>query len=458
MKQFALYLIPVLMLLMACTDGNSLGNTKQPDKDKLNTGTATFSLASKTIITDSILQRNPEAVLGEYTDARFGTTQADFMAQLYCPSGFSFPEVTDNEIDSVFLYLFYNEWFGDDNTLFETSVYLLEKGFDLQQAYYTNLNVDEYCPQHIKLGSATFTPVSAENEWTDVESYCVRVPLSTDFAQDLLEKYQQDASAFDGPVNFAKTFPGLYVTLSYGNGCMIYINDAQLEFCYNIKYLDKDSVLRDTTAASYFAMTKEVKQVNRYAHPDLEAYLAEIENDSLDFIYAPAGLFTEVKLPMQEVCSRLSGKDVKYHINYARLKVSATDIDDDAWALSPPEKLLLLREQDVHTFFGQYNKADDLNSFLAEYDDDAECYIFNLSNFVQKSIRHADGDLDSTQTFEPYDKMLILPVKEIVNDDKVSLYLLQDTRPSAMKLRSAANEHKPMKLELVYSTKNSMTL
>jgi hypothetical protein len=48
--------------------------------------------------------------------------------------------------------------------------------------------------------------------------------------------------------------------------------------------------------------------------------------------------------------------------------------------------------------------------------------------------------------------MLILPVEEVVNSDKVSLYLLQDTRPSAMKLRSE------MKLELVYSSKHQMAM
>lgn len=454
MKKITLFLITLCLVLVACTDGNSLGNSLQPDKDKMTTDTATFSLTSTTVITDSILQRNSRAILGEYTDADFGTTKADFMAQLYCPPNFSFPEVTDNEIDSAFLYLFYNEWYGNENALFETSVYLLDKTLDLDKAYYTNIDIDEYCTRENKLGSATFTPVTAKNEWTDLEAYCVRVPLNPDFAQQMLLDYQADSTLFDGPRNFAEYFPGLYVTLSYGNGCMVYVSDAQLELCYNIKYKGKDEVLRDTVAANYFPITKEVRQVNRYEHPDLSAYLAELENDSLNFIYAPAGLFTEVTFPMSEICTRLSEKN----INYARLKVSATAFNDNDWSLTPPEKLLLLKEQDIHTFFGEYNKADDLTSFLASYDKDEACYIFNLSDYVQKSVRYADKDLDSTQVFEPFDKMMIVPVEEVFNGDKVSLYLLQDTRPSAMKIRSATNPVAPMKLELVYSAKNHMTM
>lgn len=448
MKRFALILITVCLTLVACTEGDSLGNNLQPGKDKLTTDTATFALTSKSIITDSILQRNPRAILGEYTDPDFGTTKADFMAQLYCPPKFSFPEVTDNEIDSVFLYLFYDEWYGNKNALFETSVYLLDKSLSLDQPYYTNINVDEYCSRKEKLGSATFTPITAKNDWTEAAAYCVRIPLDTDFAQQMLLDYKADSTLFDGPRNFTEYFPGLYVTLSYGNGCMVYVTDAQLELCYNVKFKDKNEVLRDTVAANYFPMTKEVKQVNRYEHPDLSAYLADIESDSLNFIYAPAGLFTEVEFPLNDICQRLSEKN----INYARVKVSATAFNDDAWALTPPQKLLLLKEQDIHTFFGEYNKADEINSFLAEYDDDEACYVFNVSDYVQKSVRHADGDLDSTQVFEPFNKMLILPVEEVVNSDKVSLYLLQDTRPSAMKLRSE------MKLELVYSSKHQMAM
>ncbi|MBQ2448079.1 MAG: DUF4270 domain-containing protein, partial [Bacteroidales bacterium] len=61
MKRFALILITVCLTLVACTEGNSLGNSLQPGKDKLTTDTATFALTSKSIITDSILQRNPRA-------------------------------------------------------------------------------------------------------------------------------------------------------------------------------------------------------------------------------------------------------------------------------------------------------------------------------------------------------------------------------------------------------------
>lgn len=454
MKKLALFLIPLCLLCFACTQGNALGEGIQPEKDKLVTDTATFVLTSKTVITDSILQRNPKAVLGEYTDARFGTTQADFMTQLYCPPASKFPEVTDNEIDSVFLYLFYDEWFGNSSALFETSVYLVDKQIDLNKPYYTNIKVEDYYKKENRLGSATFTPITAENDWTELQKYCVRVPLETGFAQKMLEDFQADSTILDGAENFTKYFPGLYVTLSYGNGCMVYITDAQLEFCYNVKYKDKNEVLRDTVAANYFPMSKEVRQINRYSHPDLQAYLSEMENDSLNFIYAPAGMFTEIEMPLTEITSRLSEKN----INYARLKITATDIDDDAWALTPPEKLLLLKKQDVHTFFGQYNKSDNLTSFMATYDDDEGCYVFNLSNYIQKSVRHADGDLDSTQVFEPFSQFLVIPVEEIVNADKVSLYLLQDTRPAALKLRSAANKEWPMKLELVYSAKNSMTM
>ncbi len=456
MKKTALSLILLCCLLQACTYGSLIGNSEQPEKDKLSTAMATFDVQSATVLTDSIRQRSNRAVVGEYTDPYFGTTQAGFMCQLYCPPAFKFPTITDNKIDSVFLYLFYDEWFGDDDALLEASVYKLDRKLDLDATYYTNIDVDSYCSRSERLGAATFTPQSAENSWTDGTDYCVRVALSTAFAEQLLQDYLADSTRFDGPRNFADCFEGLYITSTYGNGGLVYITDAQLEICYRIKHLGSDGVLRDTTSASYFPMSKEVKQINSYSHPDLTSYLADIDNDTLNFIYAPAGLYTQVSLPLNEICSQLSEKN----INYARLKVAATALADEDWALSPTEKLLLLNENYLHSFFDGYSTADDLYSFVAEYDDDEACYIFDVSKYVQKSIRSADGELDSSQVFVPFDKMVIVPVEEVQNTDKVSLYLLQDVRPSALKLRSGniLNGDRRMMLELVYSSKRSMVM
>lgn len=457
MRHFSHLVVLAFSLLgfCACADGDSIGGSIQPGIDVVQTDTATFRLSSQTVLVDSILQKNAVAVLGEYTDARFGTTRADFMAQLYCPPEFSFPEIPDNNIDSVFLYLYFDEYYGDKSSLFEATVWQLTESLDLDRAYYTNVNIDDYCDKQTKLGSATFTPGSADNRWTTQYKYCVRVPIDSLFGQQFYLDSQDRENypdAFSDVRHFIEYFKGLYVSTTYGNGAMVYVSHIELEFCYDYRMKNASGVMVDTTSATYFPVTGEVKQVNRYTHPDLTAYLPVSDDDSLNYLFAPAGMFTKISLPVNDICSRLSRKN----INYARLKVSATELNDSEWGMTPPTKLLLLREEDIHTFFADYSLSDDLYSFSADYSTADSCFVFDLSSYVQKLIRHGDGELETGSDFSPYANMLLVPVTLIQNTDKTSLYLLPDYKPSAVKIRSAVHPRLPMKLEMVHSVKPSM--
>ncbi len=449
MKRFLIFSATILLILFsACTTGSEIGGSLQPEKDIIHTDTVSFKLSSKTIVVDSIIQRNSTAILGEYTDARFGTTKADFLAQFYCADQFSFGDIPDHQIDSAFLYMFYESWFGDSTSLFETTVYHLNKAPELNQVYYTNLRIEDFCDKSEKLGSTVYTPISSKNQWTSSTKYCVRVSLDREFAQSIYDDCKADPSKCDGPRHFAEYLKGLYITTTYGNGALIYVSNAQLELVYDYRYtkeVDGKTVTIDTTAASYFPMTKEVKQINKYSHVDLSSYITTdgSDKDSLNYIYSPAGLYTQIHLPLSSVCRKLNGK----YINYARLKLNATDLDDSSWGMNPPDKLLLIQEDRFKNFFAEYNLADNHESFVASYNKNDDCFIFDLSSLTQKLLRQYQED--ETQPLDM--TMIVLPVEEVTNGDNTSLYLLPKTKPSAVKIKSAAHPISPMKLEVVFT-------
>ncbi|MDD3432134.1 MAG: DUF4270 family protein, partial [Bacteroidales bacterium] len=204
-------------------------------------------------------------------------------------------------------------------------------------------------------------------------------------------------------------------------------------------------VVKDTTGASYFPVTKEVRQINKYQHPDLAGYLPLSSGDSLNYIFSPAGLFTRVELPLDDIISRLEGKN----INSARIKAVVTNLDDSKWGMLPPDNLLLLKEDDIHDFFAGYSNADKLYSFLASYNSQDDLFSFDLSSFLQKTVRN------DSSSFSPYNKLLMVPVSKItLNSASTStLFLVQNILPKAAKIRSARHPQKPMKLEIVYSNK-----
>ncbi len=458
MRHYVFSLLILLVLTAAqysCTSGNyAIGETIQPAEDTVWTATNTFKIKSKTVLVDSILQRNRSAILGAYTDPVYGTTKSDFFTQLYCPDGFSFSDsIIDDKIDSAFLYLFFDDYYGDTLSLFEASVYELDKALDLQKLYYTNIDVNEYCSGK-ELGRKSFTIHSSNDEWTDNYDKCIRIPIDLAFAQKFYEDNRDHPEYFLNLQNFTEYFKGFYVTTNYGNGAFVYIEDMELEFIYKYRYTDTDSLgveyTRDTTAASYFLYSREVRQVNTYAHPDLSRYISLEESDTLNYLYAPAGMYTRVEISMKDIYELLPGTN----INYAQVKMTATDIEDELWSMDPPSQLLLIGEESMNSFFANYSLQDKYSSFTASYNESDTCFVFDVSPLVQKYIRKWDKDQTLLKTDpDTVLELMVVPVSTITNDDKTSLYLLPDTDPCAVKIRSASHPKLPMRLDVVASKK-----
>ena len=439
-------LVTLLFTALSCTEGQYTGGSIQPPGDVVSTDTASFFLTTETVKVDSILYKNSVALLGEFTDAFFGTTKAEFLAQVYCPLNFTFDQ-SIRRIDSAYLYLYYNDWFGDSLALMEMSVYELTKAIDHTKPYYTNINTDDYYDKSKKLGSISY---STGEPFTDIKTSsdysCIRVSIDTAFAGGILRKNRNHPEFFTNPRIFADSvLHGIAVSPSFGNGNLMYIKHAEFEFCYRYSYTDTMGVVKDTTGACYFPVTKEVRQINKYQHPDLAGYLPLNSGDSLNYIFSPAGLFTRIELPIEEILSRLEGKN----INSARIKAVVTHRDNSKWGMLPPDNLLLLKEEDVHDFFAGYNNADKLYSFLADYNTRNDLFSFDLSSFLQKTVRN------DSSSFRPYNKLLMVPVSKIrLNNVSTStLFLVQNILPNAAKIRSATHPQKPMKLEIVFSNK-----
>ena len=444
--------------LFSCTNGEfTIGKSIQPDRDVVWTTTNVFSVSSNTVTIDSIFQRCEYAVLGEFTDARYGTTKSDFITQFYCHDDFSFSGgIIDEEIDSVYLYLFFDDFYGDSTALAEATVYQLNEAPDAEKPYYTNIDIDDFCDRSLELGKSVYTVASSDNTWNDEYDYCIRVPIATSFGQQMYDDYKEHPEYFAGPQAFSDYMKGIYVTTRYGNGSFVYITSIELEMIYDYRYSTTDStgatVYKDTIAASYFPSTKEMRQINTYTHPDLSAYMPIDTSDQCqyNYLYAPAGMYTPIRLDLPALYEPLAFTN----INYARIKLTATDLDDSEWGMNPPDNLLLISEKEADNFLSGYHQPDKLYSFLSSYDESDTCFIFEVTPMIQKYVRHEDGN-ELGKDFKPYDRMLVIPVRQVKNSESTSLYLVPATEPQAVKIRSAQNTERPMLLEVVSSKQNN---
>lgn len=444
----------VMTSLLSCDENNVVGGSIQPGQDRITMYYDTVHVVSETVLVDSIFSRSSTAYLGEWTDPFFGTTKADFMAQLYCPWEFSFPDDVV-KIDSSFLYLYYENWFGDSAALMHVNVYELQTPLDSKAAYFSNMLPDNYLGSQKKLlGNSVYTATDmyATDSVKNLSTYytVVRVPITTSLGERFLNDFTETPGHFSSPAKFKEYFNGIYVTTDYGNGSILNLTDCELELCYGTYlYSENSGGLRDSfvVGASYFPITQEVRQINRYEHTDLSAYLNPSDaQDSLNYIFSPAGLYTNVQIP-QRTFETLAGKTV----NSVKLKVLATQLDESEFGMAPPENMLLIRADQMQDFFTRFELQDGLNSFLATYSSSTESYTFDLSYYAQKMLRSLE-DSTSVSGFTPFYKMVMVPVNVVLNDDGTKMRLEQLLTPSAVKVRNYKHPTQPMKLEMVFST------
>lgn len=459
-KNSFLFLCGFMMIttLLSCNDDNFLGSSIQPGKDKLSIAYDTFGVKTQSVIVDSIYLRNSLAALGEFTDPTFGTTKSDYMAQLYCARNFQFPDDV-SKVDSAFMYIYYSGWYGDSTGVHHAKVYELNKPLDISNTYYSNTNPSDYIdwtnPKLIGQGAFASGDIETSDSIKKLSTYSrsVRIPINLTLANRFLQDSKTSPSKFATPEAFLKYFNGIYVTTDYGNSSLLYVSHTEIELCYGTWLYSTTTGLRDSfiIGASYFPSTKEVKQINMTKHVDLSQYLKPSANDSLNYIYAPAGMFTRVTIPdslFTKNSGLLSGKTV----SSMRLRVMASVPDDDnpwKYAIKPPSTLLLVNEDSVQRFFSKFEMPDGLNTFAASYDSTNLDYSFNMSYYAQKMIREKDSP--GSTNLNPFTKMLLIPVSIVTNTDGDQVRLENVISPAAVKIRSGTNSYQPMRLEVIYS-------
>jgi hypothetical protein len=463
MKKLILSLMSGLLLsatFFSCNDDNYIGSSMQPDTDVLSVYYDTVGVKSETVLKSGLYLRNSTAVLGEYTDPTFGTVKSDFLAQLYCPYNFTFPDDV-SQIDSAYVDLYYSSWFGDSTESHHLQVWELDKKTpDSDTKYLSTTDPSEFTSKTRLLASGGFSAADFASGDSIKSLYgfqrVVRIPFDLATANRILAENKSHPEKFKDAQSFADYFKGIYVTTDVGNGSLLYLTHAEVEMRYLTHLWSNSSgkKSRDSlvVAGAYFPVTKDVRQINRVDHPDLSRYLTFSPSDTIDYIYAPAGMVTKVTIP-DSLFRKGTGKLSGTTINSLKLKISATQLSDADYKLSPPEKLLLIDARKYDDFFSGFNVNDGMYSFVADYDSYNEDYVFGLSYYAQKMIR---SYADSTSTeFSPYREFLLVPVKVVQNSSEVDVRLEHVVTPSAVKIRSGSHPDTPMQLRVLYSKKRN---
>lgn len=421
MKKYIFYLLTVIVSVIACDDNTgTLGNSITPEADSIEIKTYTYHASTRSMKIDSVLGRTDKVYLGRFTDplTQGAMFEADFIAQFNCVEGGNvFPPADSIKGDSAVrteLRLFFTTFFGDSTNTMEATVYGLEETLQEGEKYYTNIDPSLfYNPESAPIATKTYTAIDytlEDSELNDDDHYNnVNIPLPTEIGTEMIKLYRENPEFFADATSFINNVcPGYYVKSTSGDGTVLYIDQVAL----NVHFMDKRT---DSIYVTQFVSSEEVLQANRFSTQQVQHL---VEDTNCTYLKTPAGIFTEVTLPIVEMTS--DGDS----INSAKIIFTRyNDSSDTQYQFGTPKTLLMVRKSEMHTFFEKNRLTDNITSYYTTYNSQFNRYEYN--NIARLVIHcnnerqawldaHPDkNENDYAIAFPDWDKVMLIPVTTI---------------------------------------------
>ena len=453
-NSFILFFV-LSFLTVSCTDNLvDVGTGIQPISDGITVGADTFHVVTENVDIASMSTKPDSFLLGSFYNEKYGSTQADILAQVEGPIGFKYPAGT--VVDSTLLKLDCYSSFGDKYSPLDVNVYEMnKKTFSYTGSYSTDLNPADYTDFTL-IGRNV---VTARNpNISGVDSIVKSVKLFDSFSKKI-----SDESKYVSEKTFSDFFKGVYVKVKLGTSTLLNIQSLGLVCYYHYPVVRNG---KDTIASAVvpFPSNLTVRQVNRILHPDKAAVIAKLnQQDSVNYVSAPANVQTRIILPLAKMKQQMDAKMVnkKLILNHALLNVEAFEADSSSYPLPIVTHMLLIKESEIADFFKNDKLPTGSNAVLATYTTSTSTtnsitttshyYSFNIAKLLATEIKMAEANNTlSTDDFKNF-KMRLVPVNVTSNSSGTPTAVKQQSTLAAISICGGKKKISPMKVQMVYS-------
>lgn len=433
-----------VIAIASCTETtDSIGSSISEYIDGVNTEAMTFDVESNSILADSVLSSNGLGFLGRVRDPETGAyVTGNFMAQFYSLENFSFPnrenmvtvDANGNEhvgtisADSCEIRLFYSNHYGDSTSVMKLTAYEMGKPMNEDRKYYSDFDPMEngYIRQNgIHKGKVyTLTDFNQPKSTRDTSTYepYITIKLNdaytdksgrtySNYGSYILQKYYDDPSNFRNAYTFRNNVvPGFYFKHESGLGSMAYIDGSQLDLYY--KYRERvaytasdgstqyrDSIMHGVTV---FWGTDEVLQTTNFV-TDKNALKQLVADNSCTYLKTPAGIFTELTLPVDEIINA----HTDYNIASARISLQRINNSTSSqFAFDLPQNVLMIPRDSLYSFFENDEMYNNRTSFITTLSTTANSYTFsNISNMIGEMAAIPEGQRSAN-----WNKVVLVPI------------------------------------------------
>ncbi|EGJ71240.1 hypothetical protein Bcop_1033 [Bacteroides coprosuis DSM 18011] len=418
MKVKYIWAILIALSFFGCDDNTEgVGLGMLPDEDHIDVISKNYDVFTESVLSGPVYARTDTAYIGRYNDSQFGIYQAGFLTQLNCLDSIKFPDVYDSktkkglmvsdETLSTEIVFAYHKYFGDSIAPSHISIYELNKNIvDDPKIHYTDINASEYKGDFLAGGhySAANLGVSDSIKASDFYEPQVRFNLEKGIGDKILKLNREHPEYFyDNDAFIENVFKGIYAECDEGSGSILYVDRVSLDIKFEIYKLDsvgnilqthndKDSI---ETVRLSFVGTKEVFQLNKLESSP-EILEAKVQEKNHTYIKSPAGIFTQVTLPIDDIINDSEVQNDTIH-SVKLIFDSYNNDDTSEFPMGKPNKLLMIPSSEKLSFFEENKINDNITSYIASLNNKGQYVFPNVSKLITSLSTNKEKALEEAK-------------------------------------------------------------
>lgn len=473
------------MIFSACSDDTfDFGNSLTQEADKLSVSKASYTVSTRTIVVDSVLLRNSNCNLGRMKDPETGAyVTSEFMTQLNILESFGLPK--DEEImsrldgkpiaDSCRLEFYMEKATSRIDTLAAIKIRVSELNTPMAEGVEYYSNFDPVAHGLIREGGLSKDKMFSykdqlvkdslrgSSDYLDLINIRLNQPYTdksgvvyNNYGSYVMQQYYQHPEYFKNSYYFAHNVcPGFFVSVVDGEGLYTEIPNM----CLRVHFRAKDENDSTVNYAIVLAGTEEVLQTTKITNEkDVLRQLAQ--DNTCTYIKAPAGLYTEVTLPIEDIYNAHENDSLMS----AKISFQRINSDYPTSALPAPSNILMVQKDSLSAFFEKNKMSDNVTSFYTSYTSgNTNEYTFsNISSLIRKmSEARKFGmaqDPEWTAKHPDWNKVLLVPIhlKTQTSSSTTTISGIEHNIgiASTKLVGGSDNPYAPINVEIVYGKFN----
>ena len=454
------------MAIISCNeDTETIGSSLTGHTDQLEMSTGVFHAISRSIFADSVYARSSNYI-GKIKDPETGAyVKSEFMTQFNMLENYRMPEkskilgsyANDVAADSCEIFLYFNksESYGDSLTPVKLDIYELNKPMSDMRQYYSNFDPkgEGYVRTNDLVKSHVFTMANLTLKGgTDVARICLNDSYTdkngktyNNYGTHIMRNYYEHPEYFKNSYTFIHNVcPGFFFEVNDGLGVMAKLVEISMNVYFHYQ--------GDTTVyygVMNMAATPEVLQTTKITN-DQKALARLVADESCTYLKTPAGIFTEVTLPIEEISqSHIGDSLLSASLSFLRQN---SKIQDNDYLLQTPKTILMVQKDSLHSFFEQERLYDQISSYSATLTDNA--YTFsNIGNLIthmqQVRIKGVKEDPNWLEKHPDWNKVVLVPISITYTTDKTISAIGNNMGLSSTQLTGGPNY--PIQINVIYA-------